>query len=69
MQSTLKIAGLHCASCKALIEDVAKDVPGIVACTVSLEAGRARVEHDAPEALDALVREIASLGEYRAEIV
>ena len=69
MNSTLKITGLHCVSCKKLIESVASDVTGIVSCTVDLDAARAAVEHDTPEALDALVREIAELGEYQTEIV
>lgn len=69
MTSTLKITGLHCGSCKTLIEDVARDVAGIASCEVDLAAGRARVNHDSLEALEALVREIASLGEYRAEAV
>lgn len=69
MNSILKIAGLHCASCKQLIESVAADVPGVSACAVDFDAARASVEHDAPEALDALLREIAALGEYQAEVV
>lgn len=69
MNSTLKIAGLHCASCKKLIESVASDVPGVNACAVDLEAARASVEHDTPESLEALLREIAALGEYQAEAV
>ncbi|MEK7545806.1 MAG: heavy metal-associated domain-containing protein [Patescibacteria group bacterium] len=69
MNSTLKITGLHCASCKKLIESVAADVPGISSCSVDLDAGRADVSHETPEALDALVREIAALEEYQTEIV
>ena len=67
--TTLKITGMHCASCKALIEDVVGDVPGVRSCTVDAAAGTASVEHD--DALDTavLVKEIKNLGEYSATIL
>ncbi|MBI5794504.1 heavy-metal-associated domain-containing protein [Candidatus Uhrbacteria bacterium] len=60
----LEITGMHCTSCKKLIEDVCKEVSGVHACTVDVQAGKATVEHDASLDLAALKREISSLGSY-----
>lgn len=65
----LTITGMHCASCKALIEDVCTDVTGVRSCAVDRDAGTASVEHD--DSLDpaVLVDEIRNLGDYGAAIV
>lgn len=65
----LNITGMHCASCKALIEDVCADVSGVNSCTVDVDAATASVEHD--DSLDPaiLVTEIRNLGDYGAAIV
>ena len=65
----LKIAGMHCASCKALIEDVCSEVPGVRSCAVDADAETASVEHDDSLDPNALVNEIRSLGDYRATIL
>lgn len=65
----LAITGMHCASCKALIEDVCAEVPGVRSCTVDFEAGTASVEHDDSCNPDVLVTEIKNLGDYGAAIV
>lgn len=69
MNSTLKISGLHCESCKKLIESVASDVSGISSCVVNPDSASASVEHDTPEALEDLLREIKGIGEYQAEVI
>ena len=66
MASTaIAIAGMHCASCKTLIEEVAMETPGVRACAVDLEKGTGVIEHDAAFDYDAFVREIGALGPYR----
>lgn len=65
----LKIEGLHCASCKALIEDVAGDVSGISRCEVDPVSGMTEVAADTPAAIQELMKEIAALGEYRVSQV
>ncbi|HSD12651.1 MAG TPA: heavy metal-associated domain-containing protein [Patescibacteria group bacterium] len=69
MTTTLKITGMHCASCKTLIEDVCGDVKGVRSASVDPKTGLATIEHD--DALDpaALVNEIRGLGDYGAAIV
>lgn len=65
----LSIAGMHCASCKALIEDVLGEVPGVRSCEVDADARTAIVEHDDSLTPSVLVDEIRGLGDYKATIV
>lgn len=69
MITTLKITGMHCASCKALIEDVCGEVKGVRSASVDPKTGIATIEHD--DALDpaTFVSEIRGLGDYGAAIV
>lgn len=60
----LKIEGMHCASCKILIEDVCKDIPGILSCSVDLEQGLATVVHDGTFNVSVLKNEVSTLGDY-----
>lgn len=65
MQTLLSIQGMHCASCKTLIEDVIRETPHVTSCDVDFQTGRAVIEHDAPLDIGHLTKEIASLGDYR----
>lgn len=65
----LKITGMHCASCKALIEDVCRDVPGVSSCEVNLESGVAAILHDDSADMEVVKKEIGGLGEYKVETV
>lgn len=65
----LTIKGMHCASCKALIEDVCTDVPGVRSADVDFAAGAASVDHDDSLNPRVLVDEIKKLGDYDASIV
>lgn len=67
--TTISISGMHCASCKALIEDVAGEMPGVTSCSVDVAAGRGVIEHDERFNLHDLAKEIESLGEYRVSAV
>ncbi len=69
MTTTLKITGMHCASCKSLIEDVCGDVKGVRSVSVDPRTGMATIDHD--ETLDpaVLVKEIRGLGDYGAAVV
>lgn len=69
METTFNIQGMHCASCKALIEDACRDVPGVTSCDVDMQRGTARIEHDAATDPEAIRREIERLGSYRASPV
>lgn len=64
MHSTITIQGTHCPSCKALIEDVASETPGITSCTVNFNTGKTEIEHDETVDWDRFAKEVASLGDY-----
>jgi copper chaperone CopZ len=65
MNTTIQIAGTHCASCKALIEDVASETPGISACSVNVETGETVVEYNSELNWKQFVSEVEQLGDYR----
>ena len=65
--TTITIKGTHCASCKALIEDACRDVPGVRACTVDFITGKTVVEHEEDLDWQRLKKEIESLGAYTLE--
>ena len=64
---TIKIAGMHCASCKSLIEDVCKETKGVSSCAVDLVTGKGVIEHDDSLDFAAMTAEIKKLGEYTVE--
>lgn len=58
---------MHCASCKALIEEVSLEVSGVKACTVDPIAGTAVIEQDETFQFKNLKQAIEALGEYSVE--
>ncbi|HLD33920.1 MAG TPA: heavy metal-associated domain-containing protein [Candidatus Nanoarchaeia archaeon] len=67
MRTILKIAGMHCESCKVLIEEVAAEIKGVTSCTVDVKKGTAVVEHDKAD-MNLLKKEIEKLGTYTVTI-
>lgn len=65
--TNFNIVGMHCNSCKMLIEDVVKDVPGVQDCSVYFDSGKASITHDGSVDADRLKKEIESLGTYKVE--
>jgi copper chaperone CopZ len=68
MQTTLTIKGTHCNSCKALIEDVCTEIPGINSCNVDFKTGITAIEHEEKVDWQKFKKEVESLGEYKVEI-
>ena len=64
MKTLITIRGMHCGSCKALIEDVCQDIAGVTACKVDLNKENAEVEHESTLNLNLLKQEIEGLGQY-----
>ena len=63
----LKINGMHCRSCSALIKDVLEDEKGISSADVVLESGTASVEYDESKVnLEQIKKMIESEG-YKVE--
>ena len=67
MEKIIRIKGTHCPSCKALIEDVCKDIKGIKSCNVDYKSGKTEIEHDNNFDLNLLKREIELLVDYKVE--
>lgn len=68
MKTTLTIKGTHCASCKALIEDVCAEIPGINSCRVDFKTGSAEIAHEENVDWQKFKKEVESLGAYKVEI-
>ena len=68
MITTFNIQGMHCASCKVLIEDVCQDIPGVTSCAVDVATNMIRVEHDASVDSETIRKTIEELGSYKVSI-
>ncbi len=66
--TVIKINGIHCNSCKLLIEDVTKDINGVKLCHVNTRSGEMIIEYDEHFNFDLFKKEIESLGQYKIEI-
>lgn len=62
MTVTYSVEGMHCENCVAAITAKAKDVPGVVACDVSLDEKRMIVAVDDPAAKQRVAEAVAKLG-------
>ena len=69
MITKIKISGMHCHSCAALIKDVCSDIKGIKSCQVDFASGEGTVEHEDSDDLNELKKEIKKLGQgYEIEL-
>lgn len=64
-RTTIIIQGTHCNACKALIEDVAKDIKGIHSCIVDFATGKTKIEHEIGTNLESFTKEVEVLGNYK----
>ncbi len=64
MKTAAIVQGTHCPSCAALIKDVCGDFPAITSCSVDVATGHMEIEHGELLDLEALKKEIESLGKY-----
>ncbi len=64
MQTTLSIQGMHCVSCKTLIEEVINEQPNVTSCEVDPTSGRTTINHDAPLDMEGMKKAITALGDY-----
>lgn len=65
MKTIITIKGMHCESCKVLIEDTCKDIKGIKSFKVDFKTGKTEIEHAKPIDLNAVKKEIENLGDYK----
>lgn len=64
----VKVVGMHCNSCKMLIEDVCQSMKGVESCSVDLESGKMAIEYSEGFDPELLKKEIEALGQYKVEI-
>jgi len=64
MKTILTIKGLHCESCKVLIEDICKETKGVTSCNVDVKKGTAAIEHKNADVKN-IKKEIEKIGEYK----
>ena len=62
MKQTFVITGMHCASCKMLIEDIVGDVKGVTLATLDMKTGKLVVEGNFSSA--DVVKEVLKEGKY-----
>lgn len=65
MKTTVIIQGTHCPSCKALIEDVCKEISGIASCDVDFKTGSTAIEHEENFDWKVLEQKLDELGKYK----
>lgn len=65
MKTTLTVQGTHCNSCKALIEDVCTEIPGIKSCDVDFKTGAIKIEHEKNVDWQKFKTEVEALGQYK----
>src|SRR3990167_9593539 len=66
IKKTFPIVGMHCASCKALIEDVVSELDGVEKVMVNFATEKMTVEYDVTKTtVDDLTKAVASAGTYQ----
>lgn len=67
MKTMLSIKGMHCESCKILIEEVCAEIKGVKSCIVDVKKGTVIIDHDKAD-VNAIKIEIEKLGKYKVTI-
>ena len=65
MKMIITITGMHCKSCKMLIEEACSEISGVKSCNVDYKTGKTVVEHEGKLDFKLLKKEIEGLGEYK----
>ncbi len=68
MKTITTIQGAHCNACKALIEDVCTEIPGITSCDVDFKTGITEIEHEENVDWQKFKKEVEHSGEYKVEV-
>ena len=68
MKKIIMIKGTHCTSCKALIEEVCKEVSNVTSCEVDYKTGKTVIEYKDSVDWNLIKKEIEKLGEYKVNL-
>ncbi len=67
--ATFVVTGMHCASCGMLIDEVVKDLTGVVASATSVRSGPTVVTYDPTQSsVVEIAAAIVTAGSYEAEL-
>ena len=62
METTLKVAGMHCPACRMLIEEAISEIQGAKSISVDHTNGAVAVSYDSEQTLDAIRQAIRGEG-------
>ncbi len=65
MKSTIKVQGMHCHGCEALLTDVLGETEGVKEARVSLKENAAHVEFDESKVSEAQLRKAIEAEGYK----
>lgn len=68
MKTTIMVKGMHCNSCKMLIEDACSEIPGVKSCHTDFKTGKTVIEHEGKLDLQTVKKEVESMGKYNVVI-
>ncbi len=69
MKTELTVDGIHCTSCKVLIEDICSEFKEIKKCDVDVKKRKVVLEHDSKLDLLKIKKGIESVGEYKVKVL
>ncbi len=64
---SFKVTGMHCRSCKKLVESVLSDLPGVESVEVDKKTGLGTLRHDGQADYGQLASVVAELKDYKTE--
>jgi len=64
-ETTLRIGGMHCATCSLTIQDALSKVPGVSGASVNFALGKATVEYDPGRASEATLKKAVEGAGYK----
>ena len=67
MKTIITIRGTHCPACKALIEEVCKEMTGVTSCAVDYQTGRTEIGHGSAFDWTAFKNEVEGLAGYNIQ--
>ena len=66
IQATLKISGMHCASCAMTIDGALEDTAGVFRAETSYAKGEVKIEYDSKKMTAEKLKEIIAAEGYQA---
>ncbi|MFH0804614.1 MAG: heavy metal-associated domain-containing protein [Patescibacteria group bacterium] len=68
MKTIISVQGMHCPSCKFLLEDACKELPQVQDCNADFMNGQVEIEHTPDLDWRALQAKVEQLGQYTVRL-